>query len=32
LTCNGSTGNTTPTISGGNKIYRFTGGSGSINW
>jgi hypothetical protein len=32
LTCNGSTGNTTPTISGGNKIYRFTAGTGNISW
>jgi hypothetical protein len=32
LTCNGSPGNTTPTISGGNKIYIFTAGTGNISW
>jgi hypothetical protein len=32
LTCNGSPGNKVSTLSGGNKIYRFTNGSGSISW
>jgi hypothetical protein len=34
LTCNGSSGNTTPDTSSrpGYKVYTFTAGTGTINW
>jgi hypothetical protein len=32
LQCNGVSGGTTPVISGGNKIYTFTAGTGLISW